>query len=106
VAWELADHVRVFNVVSPIREPSIPDEVERCRCGMDHKLEATALATFLERSIAGDNASAVRVLDALWEDTDADDSVAVLHVGASLLGHVVGGMVFAHLHSDCDHEHP
>jgi hypothetical protein len=105
VAWELADHARILNAISPIMEPHIPDEVERCRCGMDHKLEATALATFLERAIAGDNASAVKVLDALWEDMKVEDFGDTLHVGASLLGHVVGGMVFAHLHSDCDHGH-
>lgn len=105
VAWELADHARALNATSPIREPQIPEKVEHCPCGMDHKLEATALATFLERSIAGDNASAVRVLDALLRDIRADGPLEVLHIGASLLGHVVGGMVFAHLHSDCDHDH-
>lgn len=105
LAWELADHVRAFNAIYPLREPQIPEEVERCRCGMDHRLEATALATFLERAIAGDNVSAVKVLDALWQDMDAEVAEKALHVGSSLTGHVVGAMVFAHLHQDCDHDH-
>lgn len=105
LAWELADHVRAFNAISPLREPQIPEEAERCRCGMDHKLEATALAAFLERAIAGDNASSVKVLDALWRDMSADEPQEALHVGSSLLSHVVGGMVFARLHQDCDHDH-
>ena len=103
VAWELADHVRAFNAASPIREPHIPDEPVHCRCGVDHALEAVALATFLERAIAGDNPSAVKVLDALWEDVGVEEFGKTLHVGTSLLGHIVGGMVFASLHADCDH---
>lgn len=105
LAWELADHVRVLNAISPMREPVIPEETERCDCGVDHRLEATATAAFMERAVAGDNAAAVRVLDAMWDDMGAHEGVAVLHVGSSLLGHVVGGMVFAHLHADCGHDH-
>lgn len=104
LAWELSDHVRVSNGISPIRQPVMPERSERCGCGMDHHLEANALAAFLERSLAGDNRAAVRVLDALWRDMNATDPVDVIHVGASLLGHVVGGMIYAHLHRDCDEE--
>jgi len=105
LGWELSDHVRAVHYSSPIREVSVPDQAETCGCGIDHQLEANALATFLERSVEGDNGSAVKVLDALWRDTGATDPPEVLHVGASLLTHVVGAMVFARFHRDCFEQH-
>lgn len=101
LSWELGDHVRAVNYLTPIRPVQIPEEPEGCDCGRDHHLEANALATFLECSVRGDNDLAVKVLDALWKDSGANEPREVMHVGASLLTHVIGSMVFARFHHDC-----
>lgn len=105
MAWELCDHVRALGAVVPLRQVAFPDGPDRCDCGVDHNLEAAALATFLERAVSKDNPSAVKVLDALWRDTQAETEDEILHVGSSLLTHVVGVMVYSHTHQGCLHGH-
>lgn len=104
LAWEVSDHVVAVNYSTPIRGVSVPEHREDCPCGQDHHLEANALATFLDCSVRGEQGRAVQVLDALWLDARCAQEGELLRVGANLLVHVIGSMVFARYHRACTHD--
>ena len=106
LAWELSDHVRAVSYLSLIRPVAASEEADECNCGRDHHLESNAVAAFLDCSVSGDNAGAVRVLDALWKDVPEGERQGMLRAAIGLLTHVVGAVIFSRLHHTCpDHDH-
>lgn len=105
-AWEMADHVRAAAEAGhKVAEPDVPEAGQDCPCPIDHNLEANGLVVFLENAERGDNASAVKVLEALWRELDPDETTIHVHVAAAFLSHVVGAIVFTVFGSPVDEQH-